>query len=180
MITYRPNFIEPDVLEKIERDRRNKETEIRNRPMEDSIQKFNPDYHFADFEYVYVPHVSPHREGVENHNVLDMDITAHNKAEYYKKKIPEFLPKITTTITTTPTTSHSERRVRVKRSGHHPGSRVKATTLSTTIPRAEASRVCSCSSTVPPLLMQRPPARAVQLRSLPWNEKFYGYWVCGF
>jgi hypothetical protein len=73
--------------------------------MEFSIQKFNLDYHFADFEYVYVPHVSEHRKGVKNHFVLDMDITTHNKAQYYKKKIPEFLPKITTTVETTHTTS---------------------------------------------------------------------------
>ena len=105
MITYRPNFIEPVVLEKIERDRLDKEKETYNKPMEISIQKFNPNYHFADFEYVSVPTISPHREGIANHNVLDMDITAHNNAKYYKNKIPEFLPKITTTIKTTPTTS---------------------------------------------------------------------------
>ena len=66
------------------------------------------------FLLIYVPTVRPHREGVKDartaplrllHNVLDMDITAHNNAKYYKKKIPEFLPKITTTIETTPTTS---------------------------------------------------------------------------
>lgn len=103
MITYRPNFIEPDILEKIEKIERDKIEKIRNKPMEDSIQNFNPDYHYADFEYVYVPSVSPHREGVKN--ILDMDITAHNKAQYYKKIIPEYLPKITTTVETTPTTS---------------------------------------------------------------------------
>ena len=99
MNNYIPNFIEPDVLEKIEKIERDRIEEIRNRPMEESIQRFNPNYHFADFENIYVPTVRPHHEGVKEHNVLDMDITAHNKAVYYKNKIPEYLPKITTTIT---------------------------------------------------------------------------------
>ena len=37
MITYRPIFIEPVVLEKIERDRLDKEKEMYNKPMEISI-----------------------------------------------------------------------------------------------------------------------------------------------